>query len=51
MDKLMSQKEVERAQILDMLKEGKISPQEAARRMGVSARQAWRLDKRYLAAG
>ena len=29
-------------------KEGKISPQEAARRMGVSARQARRMAKRYL---
>lgn len=31
-----------------MLKEGKISPQEAARRMGISTRQMRRLTKRYL---
>ena len=47
MDKLMSQKEVKRAQVLDRLKEGKISQQEAARQMGVSTRQARRLSKRY----
>ncbi len=47
MDKLMSQKEVKRAQVLDSLKEGKISQQEAARQMGVSARQARRLSRRY----
>lgn len=51
MDKLMSQKEVKRAQVLDILKEGKISQQEAARRMGISPRQARRLAKHYLAAG
>lgn len=51
MDKLMSQKEVKRAQVLDMLKEDKISQQEAARRMGVSTRQARRLSKRYLREG
>ena len=51
MDKLMSQKEVKRAQVLDMLKEGKISQQEAAQRMGISTRQARRLAKHYLAAG
>jgi transposase len=51
MDKLMSQKEVKRAQVLDMLKEEKISQQEAARRMGISTRQTRRLAKHYLASG
>ena len=39
MDKLMSQKEVKRAQVLDLVKEDKISQQEAPKRMGVSTRQ------------
>jgi transposase len=51
MDKLMSQKEVKKAQILDMLKEGKISQQEASQRLGVTTRQVRRLAKRYLASG
>lgn len=51
MDKLMSQKEVKRAQVLDLLKENKISQQEASKRMGVSTRQVRRLAKRYLAEG
>lgn len=48
---LMSQKEVNRAQVLDMLKEGKISQQEASKRMGVSTRQVRRLSKRYQVEG
>ena len=32
----MSQKEVKRAQVLDLLKEGKISQKEAAQRMGLT---------------
>ena len=51
MEKLMSQKEVQRAQVLDRLKEGKISQQEASKRMGISARQARRLVRRYQAEG
>ncbi len=47
MDKLMSQKEVKRAQVLDKLRAGEISQQEAARRIGVSTRQARRLATRY----
>ena len=47
MDKLMSHKEVKRAQILDFLKENRISQLEAARRLGVSPRQTRRLAKRY----
>jgi len=43
MDKLVSQTEVKRAQVLDTLKEGEISQLEAARRIGVSTRQARRL--------
>lgn len=47
MDKLMSHKEVKRAQVLELLKEAKISQQEAARRLGVTTRQVRRLAKRY----
>ncbi|MDP1558173.1 MAG: helix-turn-helix domain-containing protein, partial [Nitrosomonas sp.] len=43
----MSQKEVKRSQILDRLKEGKISQQEAAQQMDISTRQARRLARRY----
>jgi len=51
MDKLVSQTEVKRAQVLDTLKEGEISQLKAARRIGVSTRQARRLAKRYLREG
>ena len=51
MDKLMSQKEVKRAQVLDMLKEDKVSQQEAAGRLCITTRQVRRLSKRYQAAG
>lgn len=47
MDELMSQKEVERARILDMLKENKISQQEAGKQMDVTSRQVRRMVKRY----
>ncbi|MBA4144095.1 MAG: ISNCY family transposase [Nitrosospira sp.] len=43
----MSQKEVKRSQILDRLKEGKISQQAAAQQMDISTRQVRRLAKRY----
>lgn len=51
MDKLMSQKEVQRSQVLDMLKAHTISQLEASKRMGVSTRQVLRLSKRYQAEG
>jgi len=51
MDKLMSHKEAKRAQVLELLKESKISQQEAAKQMGVTARQVRRLAKRYLTEG
>ena len=51
MDKLMSQKEVKRAQVLDLLKGSKISRQEASKRMGIGARQVRRLAERYDAEG
>ena len=51
MDKLMSQKEVKRGQLLDLLGDGKISQKEAAKRMEVSPRQVRRLLKRYHAEG
>ncbi len=47
MDQLMSQKEAKQAQILALLKEHRISQQEAARRMGITTRQTRRLAKRY----
>jgi transposase len=47
MDKQMSQNEVKRAQVLDLLRERKISQQETSKRMGVSIRQVRRLAKRY----
>ena len=43
----MSQKEVKRAQVLELLKKYKISQQEAARRIEITPRQASRLAKRY----
>ena len=51
MDNLMSQKEVQRAHVLDMLKQDKISQQQASKRLGVSARQVRRLYRRYLLEG
>ena len=48
MDKLMSQKEVKRVQVLDLLREGKINQQQASKEMGVSTRQVRRLAKRYV---
>lgn len=51
MDKLMSQKEVKRVQVLDLLKEYKINQQEASKRMGISTRQVRRLAKLYLVEG
>lgn len=47
----MSQKEVKKAQILDMLKADKISQQEASQRLGITTRQVRRLAKRYLVSG
>lgn len=51
MGKLMSQKEVKRAHVLDMLEEDKISQQEASKRMGIGTRQVRRLSRRYRAEG
>ncbi|MBL8413027.1 MAG: helix-turn-helix domain-containing protein [Propionivibrio sp.] len=51
MDKLMSQKEVKRAQVLDLLKGNKISRQEASKRMGIGAHQLRRLAEHYHAEG
>jgi transposase len=46
-DKLMSQKEVKRAGILTLLKDGKLTQQEAASLMGIGTRQVRRLIVRY----
>ena len=51
MDKLMSHKEANRAQVLERLKEGKIRQQEASKQMGITPRQVRRLVKRYRSAG
>ena len=51
MDKLMSQKEAKKAQVLELLKEHKISQQEASKRLGITTRQVRRLTKRYQASG
>ncbi|MFY9259751.1 MAG: helix-turn-helix domain-containing protein, partial [Gallionella sp.] len=47
----MSQKEVKKAQVLDLLKEHKISQLDASQRLGISTRQVRRLAKCYLALG
>ena len=47
----MSQKEVKRVQVLDMLKAGNINQKGAAKRMGITPRQVRRLVKRYQAYG
>ena len=51
MGELMSQKEAKRAQVLDLLKEGAISVQEASNRLGVCVRQARRIVRCYQAEG
>ena len=51
MGKLMSQKEAVRAQILDMLEEGRIDQKEAGKRLEISVRQVKRLVKLYRAEG
>jgi transposase len=51
MDKYMSQKEVKRAQILELLKAKKISQQEASKRLDMTTRQVRRLSKCYQSAG
>jgi biotin operon repressor len=43
MDKLMNQKEVKHAQILDLLKASQVSQQEVSKRLGISTRQVRRL--------
>ena len=48
---LMSQKEVERAQTLDLLRAGKVNPRDAAQRIGVSLRHLRRLARRYQGEG
>ena len=45
MDEFMSQKKVKRSQVMGLLKEEKISQQEASRRIGASVRQVMRLMK------
>ena len=51
MDKLMSQKEVKKAQALELLKDKKISQEETAKRLDITTRQVRRLSKRYQTAG
>jgi len=47
----MSQKEVKRVQVLDLLIEGKISQQEVAKRLCITTRQVRRLTKYYQTSG
>ncbi|MEO6909051.1 MAG: ISNCY family transposase [Abditibacteriaceae bacterium] len=47
----MSQKEANRGQVLSLLEEGKIGRDEAVKRLGVTARQARRIIKRYRVEG
>ena len=51
MDMMMSQKEAERAQIMELLTAGKIDQKEAGKRLAVSVRQIKRIVRRYRAAG
>ena len=51
MGKLMSQEEVKRGQILELLKVHKITPKQALSQLGVSQRQVRRLAKRYQTEG
>jgi transposase len=47
----MSQKEVNRAQVLDLLEASRIDQREAAKRLGITVRQIKRIVKRYRAEG
>ena len=51
MDKMMSQKEAIRAQVMALLAAGKIDQQEAGKRLAVSVRQIKRIVRRYRTAG
>lgn len=51
MGTMMSQQEAKRAQIMEQLTAGNIDQKEAAKRMGVTVRQAKRIVKRYRASG
>ncbi len=51
MDMMMSQKEVVRGQVMELLKARKIDQKEAGQRLGVSVRQIKRIVKRYRASG
>lgn len=44
-------KEVKREQVLELLKENKISQQEASKRLDINTRQVRRLTKRYQTVG
>jgi len=47
MDKMMSQKEAIRAQVMELLTAGKIDQVEAGKRIAVSVRQIKRIVRRY----
>jgi transposase len=51
MDDMMSQKEVKRAQVMELLTAGKIDQKEAGKRLTVSVRQIKRIVRRYRAIG
>ena len=48
---MLSLKERRRLEVLSGVRDGKVSVAEAARRLGVSERQAWRLKRRYALSG
>jgi transposase len=51
MDKMMSQQEAVRGQVMELLKECKVDQKEAARRLDVSVRQIRRIAKQYRTSG
>ena len=51
MDIMMSPKEAQRAQVIELLTAGKIDPKEAGKRLAVSVRQIKRIVRRYRATG
>src|SRR5450756_2143387 len=51
MDRMMSQKEAKRGQVMELLTAGKVSQQEAGKMLAVSVRQIKRILRRYRTAG
>src|ERR1019366_5012680 len=51
MDRMMSQKEAKRGQVMELLTAGKVRQQEAGKMLAVSVRQIKRILRRYRTAG